>query len=344
MTPAFSSYDQALEWVEGKVREYGGRNRFLSSDEYKRALPEIRRLYDEWHSGYSARKGSELAAAGLQPGDLVEYTAVSPFGFADTFTGQIVMRKGVPWVKIDPPAPKKSQRWTPTWRKKGKSTMAKKNPSVSEESMFDELVLSAVNDGDAYRDNKNATRAVDNAMKDYRRNMAVDMEETFDLVRKKAIKEVASQWRRSNPCSAKSNPRAANPAKRYIGDAIVTIEYQDDDTYSGKIQAGGKTWKFDELRAPRAGLSFASDSPEAYDKMAQSAVSFASYYTTDNRGDETPTWAPSPATADAIAEAVGWAMDDRGDYDVRRKKNGSRPSKRERLKNALLAMPRAAAR
>jgi hypothetical protein len=38
--------------------------------------------------------------------------------------------------------------------------------------------------------------------------------------------------------------------------------------------------------------------------MAMSAAAFGSYYTTHNRGDDTPDWAPPPEVADAIDDAV----------------------------------------
>jgi hypothetical protein len=118
-------------------------------------------------------------------------------------------------------------------------------------------------------------------------------------------------------------------ARRYIGDAVITIMYHDAgsksgrrEDYRGSVRAGGYTWKFDELHAPAMGFSFASDSPEAYDKMAASAVSFGSYYTTHNRGDDVPDWAPPAKVADAIDEATVWAMTDSGRYQVRRSRDG----------------------
>ena len=111
-------------------------------------------------------------------------------------------------------------------------------------------------------------------------------------------------------------------AKRYIGDAVVTITYHDSGNYRGTIQVGKHTWKFDDLHAPAMGFRFAYDSPEAYDTMAESAVSFATYYSSDNRGEDTPDWAPSPAVADAISEATNWAQNDQGKYEVRRSAKG----------------------
>jgi hypothetical protein len=113
-------------------------------------------------------------------------------------------------------------------------------------------------------------------------------------------------------------------ATRYIGDAVVDIEYQDNNEYSGTITAGGQTWKFDSLYPPAIGFGrgVGYDSSRAYDEMARSAVSFGSYYTSHNRGDDTPDWAPPEKVADAIDEATGWAQDDQGTYEVRRSAKG----------------------
>ncbi len=111
-------------------------------------------------------------------------------------------------------------------------------------------------------------------------------------------------------------------AKRYIGDAVIEITYSDHGDYRGTIRAGGHTWRFSDLHVPAAGFGFAYDSAEAYDAMAASAASFGSYYTSHNRGDYVPAWAPSPETADAIESAVSWAQNDRGEYEVKRRKAG----------------------
>lgn len=95
-------------------------------------------------------------------------------------------------------------------------------------------------------------------------------------------------------------------AKRYIGDAVVTITYHDEGDYRGTVSVKGYRWRFDQLRAPAVGLGsgVAYDSPIAYDKMAAAAVSFGAY------------------EHDVIADATGWAMDDRGEYAVRRSPRG----------------------
>lgn len=113
-------------------------------------------------------------------------------------------------------------------------------------------------------------------------------------------------------------------AKRYIGDAVVTIAYHDSGDYRGSVKVGRHTWAFRDLHAPpaghRKGVSY--DSPEAYDSMAAAAVTFGSYYSSHNRGSDTPDWAPRPEVADTIEEATSWATDDRGRYAVSRSPGG----------------------
>ncbi len=134
----------------------------------------------------------------------------------------------------------------------------------------------------------------------------------------------------TNPGRKRGARRNPKMAKRYIGDATISISLQDDDSYAGTISVGRKRWKFDSLHAPRAGLGagVAYDSAEAYDEMAQAAVSFGSYYTSHNRGDDTPDWAPPASTADAIDDGAAWAMEDDGRYEVRRSKAKANPSRR----------------
>lgn len=116
-----------------------------------------------------------------------------------------------------------------------------------------------------------------------------------------------------------------NPASatRYVGDAVVKICYDgyfaEGDRYSGTVTAGGRKWHFKELYAPKIGFNFPSDSAQAYDEMAESAVGFGGYYTTGNRGDVGEGF-PDAETADAISEATMWATDDQGTFTVRRRK------------------------
>ena len=97
-------------------------------------------------------------------------------------------------------------------------------------------------------------------------------------------------------------------AVRYVGPVAIHIQYQDDDSYVGRISAPGvRPWKFTHLYPPRIGFRFAYDGPEAYDEMAQSALVFCTNEQTN------------PETAqefDGLTQ--GWLLDN-GGYLMRRK-------------------------
>lgn len=121
-------------------------------------------------------------------------------------------------------------------------------------------------------------------------------------------------------------------ARRYIGDANIYIEYHDQGDYRGSIvvpldDGAPAVWKFSGLRAPACGFGpgIAYDSPEAYDRMAQAAASFGSYYTTMNRSeDDDLEGYPSGEVADIINDAVSVVLRDNGTYEVWRSKKAQR--------------------
>ena len=89
-----------------------------------------------------------------------------------------------------------------------------------------------------------------------------------------------------------------------VGDAIVTLCEGSDGTYSGTIfadpttdPAGRAVWHFDGLHGPACGVHDERD-------LALAATGFGGYYTSDNRGDDVPEWAPAPVVADAICQAA----------------------------------------
>lgn len=128
-------------------------------------------------------------------------------------------------------------------------------------------------------------------------------------------------------------------ARRFIGDANIYILYYDrgpcamEGDYRGSIvvpvdEGPPAVWKFKDPHAPKCGFGpgIAFDSSEAYDQMAQSAVSFGSYYTTMNRNDEEGDLDgyPSGEVADIINDAVSVVLHGGGSYEVWRSKEAQR--------------------
>jgi len=110
--------------------------------------------------------------------------------------------------------------------------------------------------------------------------------------------------------------------KRYIGDVTVMIYFEkitndDRGEYKGKIIVNNKSWEFNNLYSGRHGRDIKHYLSEAmFDKMAQKAVSFGSYYTKRNRGIDTPDCAPSAQIAAEIEAATCYVQNDDGSYKV----------------------------
>jgi hypothetical protein len=78
------------------------------------------------------------------------------------------------------------------------------------------------------------------------------------------------------------------------------VSHDGRDVFKGTIiLADGQKWPFDELKSGCGGC-------RTEISMAESALSFASYYSSDNRGDDTPEWAPPSELASAIGNAADY--------------------------------------
>jgi hypothetical protein len=125
--------------------------------------------------------------------------------------------------------------------------------------------------------------------------------------------------------------------KRYCGDLEIGLHFtgytkENRANYMGYIKLpDGRKYQFKDLQS---GCGSPGVTPEAIDEMAVSAVGFAAYWTSDNRGDETPEWAPSEEMADAIADAAELGE---SEYEIRRKQTDKSKFAREMelLQNAI---------
>lgn len=110
--------------------------------------------------------------------------------------------------------------------------------------------------------------------------------------------------------------------KRYIGDLEIRLQYvgrtaDNRANYLGCIVLpDGSRHNFADLSS---GVGCPGTRAEDFDDMAEAAVDFAAYYTTHNRGDDVPDWAPPAELADAISDAAICGMKEEGEgYEVRR--------------------------
>jgi hypothetical protein len=78
------------------------------------------------------------------------------------------------------------------------------------------------------------------------------------------------------------------------------------DVFKGTIiLADGRRHDFEDLGSGCGGC-------RTEISMAESAISFAAYYSSDNRGDDTPEWAPSGDLANAIGDAADYTPERSG--------------------------------
>ena len=124
----FTSYDDAQEWIKSKSKEYKSKNEFLTSQEYKDALPDINALYEIEKSDYSKKAKQAMDKSGVKISDRVIYDYVTPIG-VETYSGQIIDRQGIPFVKFDEGqktiSGKQSVRWHKGFVKEVKTTEVK---------------------------------------------------------------------------------------------------------------------------------------------------------------------------------------------------------------------------
>jgi len=115
------TYEEALEWIEERSREYGGKNKFFTSCEYREKYPEIESLHKEAMGKHSDNAQDAMCSVSARPGDTVFYDAVGSWGHVETQKGTLFIdKKGVPRVKLTSGKfvkwhkgfkPVKEQRW-----------------------------------------------------------------------------------------------------------------------------------------------------------------------------------------------------------------------------------------
>ena len=115
-TPRFPSYDDAQEWIKSKSKEYKSKNDFLASQEYRDALPDINALFKVEKADYSKKAKEAMRESGVKIGDRVVYDYVTPIG-VETYSGQILDRKGVPFVRFDNGQKTMSGKQSVRWHK-----------------------------------------------------------------------------------------------------------------------------------------------------------------------------------------------------------------------------------
>jgi hypothetical protein len=116
----FASYEDALHWINHRSKNFDNKNSFYASVEYKQIYPEVVELYKIEQSKHRERAKLAMQQAGIDFGDRVMFDLVN-YLQVETFTGTIVNRGGIPYVKLDDGqqtmSGQKSVKWHKGWKK-----------------------------------------------------------------------------------------------------------------------------------------------------------------------------------------------------------------------------------
>lgn len=95
------TYREALEWIENKSKEYGSKNKFFTSQEYRDRYTEINKLYLESLINISNKGKEAMIEVGAKEGQRVYYDVIGSFGHVEQQEGIIKFdKKGIPRVKL----------------------------------------------------------------------------------------------------------------------------------------------------------------------------------------------------------------------------------------------------
>lgn len=96
--PTFNTYQDAIDYVASKKKTYG--QDYLTTDEYKELYPIIKKLYDIEKSKFVNKKQHDLNNIGAKVGDKILISWQTAFGGSDQIEGTLIMRSGIPYVKL----------------------------------------------------------------------------------------------------------------------------------------------------------------------------------------------------------------------------------------------------
>lgn len=145
MPRSFQEYER---WMKEKAKEYKGKNKWLSSDEYRAALPTIKKIIkdeNERRQKEVAKEGEKaMKEVGARYGDKVFYDIEGMFmSGVTTIEGVIVDKKGVPHVKLDKPfRGKRHIRWHKGFQKKKAAVLPEDAKKRKLERELERLTLS----------------------------------------------------------------------------------------------------------------------------------------------------------------------------------------------------------
>ena len=106
--------------ISEKAKQYGNRNAFLASEEYKKLYPQVEAIYLKAKNEYVGKATKAMEESGVKAGDRVS-TLAQGFAGGNSVEGIVIMKDGVPYVKLDSPQMtsqgyRKQVQWNKGWK------------------------------------------------------------------------------------------------------------------------------------------------------------------------------------------------------------------------------------
>lgn len=106
--PDFKTYDEVQEWIAKRSSEVGlSKKSFAATHEYSHALPKIEAVYKAAKTQFDENQKErgedalrQMADVGVKVGDTVAWTKIGAFLSQESYQGVVVMRGGIPHVKL----------------------------------------------------------------------------------------------------------------------------------------------------------------------------------------------------------------------------------------------------
>ena len=117
----FGTYQEALDWINKTAKKYDSKNAFYASDEYKKVYPILTILHDAETNKWAKVAAKAMKKVDVKFGDKVKYDFVSPMMRVEKYSGTVINKNGIPYVKLDSGQKsmtgKKTIRWHKGWKK-----------------------------------------------------------------------------------------------------------------------------------------------------------------------------------------------------------------------------------
>ena len=113
----FGTYKEAMDWINKEAKKHDSKNDFYTTAEYKKIYPILKILHaaEVQKKATSAQKA--MKEVDVEFDDKVKYDFVSPFMSVEEYSGVVINKKGIPYVKLDSGQKSLTGKKTVIWHK-----------------------------------------------------------------------------------------------------------------------------------------------------------------------------------------------------------------------------------